>query len=99
MSNIILDLNCPVFQKDLFTLGKQDAFAVLKTLRTISHISWDNLYKSKGLNWELIYSKTGKKGEKIYSFQISKKIRATALKEGNYLRVLSLHPDHDSAYS
>lgn len=99
MSNIILDLNCPVFQKDLFSLNKQDAYIALKTLQKISKMDWDSLYKSKGLKWELIYSKKGKKGENVYSFRISKKFRATALREGNYLRVLSLHPDHDSTYN
>ena len=98
MSKIILDLNSPVFQKDLFSLNKEDAYGLLKTLKKIAKMDWQTLYKSKGLKWELIYSKKGRNGESIYSFRISKKFRATALREGDYLRVLSLHPDHDSAY-
>ena len=98
MANILLDLNSPVFQKDLFSLNKEEAYRLLITLKKISKMDWQTLYKAPGLKWELIYSKKGKKGENIYSFRISKKIRATALRDGNHLRVLSLHIDHDSAY-
>jgi len=96
--SIILDLNSPVFQKDLFSLSKEQAFSLLNTLKKISKMSWEELYKDNGLRWELIYSKKGKKGENIYSFRINKKFRAIALREANYLRVLSLHTDHDSTY-
>ena len=58
-----------------------------------------NLYQDRGLKWELIYSKKGNKGENIYSFRVSQKFRATALRDGNHLRVLSLHTDHDSTYN
>lgn len=49
MTNILLDLNGPVFQKDLFSLSKEDAYSVLNTLKKITKINWDNLYKNKGL--------------------------------------------------
>lgn len=98
MVNIILDLNCPVFQKDLFSLSKEDAYSVLKTLKKISKMNWQNLYQSKSLKWELILSKKGNNEENIYSFRINKKMRAIALRQGDYLRVLSLHLDHDSTY-
>ena len=98
MSSIILDLNSPVFQRDLFSLKKEDVYRLLTTLKKISKMDWQTLYKDHGLKWELIYSKKGKKGENIYSFRISKKFRATALRDGNYLRVLSLHTDHNSTY-
>ena len=98
MANVILDLNSPVFQKDLFSLNKAEAYRLLTTLKKISKMDWQNLYQDRGLKWELIYSKKGKKGENIYSFRISQKFRATALRDGNYLRVLSLHTDHDSTY-
>jgi hypothetical protein len=73
MANIILDLNSPVFQKDLFSLNKEDAYRLLNTLKKISKIDWETLYKDQGLKWELIYSKKGKNGENIYSFRISQK--------------------------
>jgi hypothetical protein len=98
MNKIILDLNSPVFQKDLFSLNKDEAYSLLKTLKKLAQMDWENLYKDQGLKWELIYSKKGKCGENIYSFRISKKFRATALRDSNYLRILSLHTDHDSTY-
>jgi hypothetical protein len=65
MSKILLDLNNPVFQKDLFALQKAEAFAMLKTLKKISQLTWEQLYQDQGLKWEKIYSKQGKK-EKHY---------------------------------
>lgn len=62
MTNILLNLNSPIFQKDLFSLSKEDAYIVLNTLKKIMKMDWDNPYKNKGLKWELIYSKKQNKG-------------------------------------
>ena len=61
-------------------------------------LTWEQIYKDQGLKWEMIRSKQGKKGETLYSLRITQKCRAIALREGDYLRFLSLHSDHDSAY-
>ena len=53
---IQLDLNNPEFQANLLALSKQEAWAVLKTLRMLQAISWEQLQSSKGLRWELIQS-------------------------------------------
>jgi hypothetical protein len=98
MSRILLDLNNSVFQQDLFALQKSEALAVLKILRKISQLTWEQLYKDQGLKWELIRSKQGKNGEKLYNLRITQKCRAVAVRESDYLRFLSLHSDHDSAY-
>ena len=98
MSRILLDLNNPIFQQDLFVLSKSEAVATLKILRKISQLTWEQLYKDQGLKWELIRSKQGKRGEKLYSLRVTQKCRAVAIREGDYLRLLSLHSDHDSAY-
>jgi hypothetical protein len=37
--------------------------------------------------------------ERLYSMRISRGCRAVAWRDGEWLRLLSLHPDHDSAYS
>ena len=91
MSRILLDLNNPIFQQDLFGLPKAEALAVLKILKKVSQLTWEQLYKDQGLKWELIRSKQGKNGEKLYSLRIT-------VRETEYLRFLSLHSDHDSAY-
>ena len=35
---------------------------------------------------------------KVYSLRLSQKVRAIAYRDGDFLRLISLHPDHDSAY-
>ena len=93
-----LDLNNPVFQKTLFTLEKEQQRAVLTTLRKLSAMSWTQVYRDSGLKWELISSRTGPREEKIYSLRMGKGFRALAYREEEWMRLLSLHPDHDSAY-
>ncbi len=93
-----LDLNNPSFQRGLFSLPKSEQLLVLGTLRKLSEMSWDQVYKDKGLKWELIYSKVGPNGKRLYSFRIGKGFRAVAYREEDWMRILSLHPDHDSAY-
>ena len=95
---IRLDLNNPEFQAQLLELNKQEAWAVLKTLRLLRKMSWEQIQVSNGLHWELIQSKQGASGERLYSLRISRTCRAVAFREGDWLRLLSLHPDHDSAY-
>ena len=95
---IQLDLNNPEFQANLLAMEKSDAWAVLKTLRLLQAMTWEQLQSSKGLRWELIQSLQGPAGERLYSLRISRSCRAVAWRDGHWLRLLSLHPDHDSAY-
>ena len=98
MIKVKIDLNNLEFQKDLFALEKNNQLALIRVLRKISNLTWDELYKDQGLKWEVIISKTTKTNDRIYSFRFSQKYRALALREEAYLRLLTLHPDHDSAY-
>jgi len=95
---IKIDLNNPEFQRDLFNLEKAEQVALIKTLKKIRQLNWTQLYSDKGLNWEAILSKKTSTGERIYTFRFSQKYRATALREREFLRLLTLHVDHDSAY-
>lgn len=81
MKKILLDLNNPIFQEDLFALQKQEALAVLKTLKKISQLTWEQLYQDSGLKWKIIYSKLGKKGENLSSFIITKKCRGIGVRD------------------
>ncbi len=93
-----LDLNFPDFQKDLFKLQKNQLHALIKSLKKLSKLDFDQLRRSSGFNLEKIRSlKTSRDGA-IYSIRISKSFRATLTIDGDYLRFISLHPDHDSAY-
>ncbi|HLB56120.1 MAG TPA: hypothetical protein VJK30_02140 [Coxiellaceae bacterium] len=98
MINVKIDMNYLDFQRDLFALEKTEQYALLSTLRKIAQLNWNQLYADKGLRWEKIESKRSSTGDQIYSFRFSKKYRATGLRQGDFLRLLTLHADHDSAY-
>ena len=95
---IWLDLNDLEFQEDLFGLTKEQQTSLLGTLKKLSRMSWEQVYQDPGLNWEKIRGRTGPYGRPIYSFRIGKGYRAVAYRDGEWLKLLSLHPDHDSAY-
>jgi len=95
---IRLDLNNPVFQRRLFNLTKNDQRSILNTLRKLAAMTWQEVYSDNGLKWELILSQRGPGDNKLYSFRISRGFRVVAYRDGSWLRLLSLHPDHDSAY-
>lgn len=99
MEKIKIDMNNPTFQHDFFELEKNEQLSLIKTLKKISQLHWQELYNDNGLKWEAILSKSSKSGNRIYSFRFSQKYRATALREGDYLRLLTLNTDHDSAYT
>jgi GH35 family endo-1,4-beta-xylanase len=93
-----LDLNSPPFQEQWFALSKEDGHAVLTTLRKVSQRSWHQVYTDHRLKWEAISSRRGPVGERLYSFRCGRALRAVAYRDGDFLRLLTLHPDHDSAY-
>ena len=53
---IRLDLNNPVFQENLLALQKPERHAALDTLNKIRQLSWNLLYRDKGLKWEKVVS-------------------------------------------
>lgn len=93
-----LDLNSPVFLRNLFDLSKEQQRQVLTTLRKLFEMTWDQVYTDAGLNWEAIVSQVGPDGGRLYSLRMGKGFRAVAYRKDDWLRILSLHPDHDSAY-
>ncbi len=93
-----IDLNFPDFQKDLFKLEKKELYALIKTLRNLSKMNFDQIRSSSGLNLEQMKKTKTRKGNPIYSIRITRSFRAILSIEGDYLRFISLHPDHDSAY-
>lgn len=96
---IRLDLNNPVFQKHLFGLQKSERQAALNTLQKIQQLTWNQLYRDSGLNWEKIISvKPPKNIDAVYSLRITQSRRATAYRDGHYIRFLTIAPDHDATY-
>lgn len=97
--SVQLDLNNPIFQATLFGLQKPERHAVLNTLEKLSRMTWEQVYRDKGLHWEKISSVTPSKGaEVIYSLRITQSRRAIAHREGNLMCFVLITPDHDSTY-
>ncbi len=93
-----LDLNNPVFQAQWFLLEKDERNAVLAACTKLASLTWEQLYADRGFRWELIHSRRALDGSKLYSLRITKKMRAVARRSDEFLELLTLHPDHDSAY-
>ena len=93
-----LDLNNLVFLRNLFALSKDDQRQALTTLGKLFQMTWDQVYRDPGLKWEAVASQIGPHGGRLYSFRMGKALRAVAYRQDEWLRILSLHPDHDSAY-
>lgn len=94
-----LDINNEVFQQNLFDLDKTERNRVINTLEKLSKLDWDQLYRDQGLKWEKIISIKPPQGiDAIYSLRITQARRATAIRQGEYLRFLTIEPDHDATY-
>lgn len=98
-ATIRLDLNNPVFQRDLLGLQKAERLAALDTLGKLHQLTWVQVYRDKGLHWEKIVSIKPPQGiEAIYSLRITQSRRAVAYREGDFIRLLAIPPDHDATY-
>lgn len=98
-SAVRLDLNNPVFQEHLFGLQKPERNAALDTLRKIRQLSWSQVYRDNGLKWEKILSVKPPQGiDAIYFLRITQSRRCTAYRDVDFMRLLSISPDHDSTY-
>ena len=98
-SLVRLDLNNPTFQNSLLGLQKPERHAAIDTLNKIRQLTWGQLYRDKGLKWEKISSVKPPSGvDAIYSLRMTQSRRATAYREGDFIRLLSVAPDPDSTY-
>ena len=97
-SRIKLDLNSPDFHAVFFRLERAELNQIVAALRRLRELDWNGLYRHPGFRWEAIEHLKAPNGGKVYSLRVSQKVRAVAYRDGDFLRVVSLHPDHDSAY-
>ena len=94
-----LDLNNPVFQENLLTLQKPERHSALETLNKLRRMTWNQIYRDQGLKWEKIASLTPPAGiAALYSLRITQSRRATAYRDGDFIRLLTISPDHDATY-
>ena len=61
--------------------------------------AWDQLCADRGFRWELIHSPRAPDGAKCISIRLTKKMRAVVKRDADFLEFLTLHPDHDCAYT
>jgi len=94
-----LDLNGEIFQKTWLQLDKSERDRVTDTLKKLLQLTWDQLYRDAGLKWEKVSSIKPPQGiDAIYTLRITRSRRATAYRQGDFLRFLTIEPDHDAAY-
>jgi hypothetical protein len=93
-NKVLIDLNFPDFQDQLFSLEQGEHRVLFKTLRKLRSLSWPSVYRDKGLNWEQIKDQPGR-----FTIRLSKRSRAVVRREGDHIRFISLHTDHDGAYA
>ena len=93
-----LDLNSPEFLGVFFSLESAELKQVVVSLRRLRDLDWSAIYRHTGFQWEAIKHLEAPNGAGVYSLRLSQKVRALAFREGDLLRFVSLHPDHDSAY-
>lgn len=99
MTTARLDLNDPDLKAALSSLSERELKEAMGTFRKIAQMTWQQIYRDKGLNWEKIKSRPGLAGQSLYSFRISRRIRGVAYRHGDFMRVLTVHEDHNSAYT
>ena len=98
-TEVRLDLNNPVFQEQLLSLQKNERHAALDTLNKIRKLTWNQLYRDQGIKWEKITSIKPPAGiDAVYSLRISQSRRTTAHRDGDFIRLLTIAPDHDATY-
>ena len=93
-----IDLNFPPFQQDLFSLDKTQLTAFVKSVKKINKMDLRQVRQSSGLNLEKIKNLKTSNGKTLYSIRMSKSFRAVICIEDDFIRFISLHPDHNSAY-
>lgn len=88
-----LDLNFPGFQAQFLALDPIELRHAVKALRKVSTLTWQQVYADHGLKWEELKSVKGR-----FTIRVTLQCRAVVMRDGEYMRFLALHFDHDSAY-
>ena len=90
---VLIDLNFPAFQSELFALDAAEGRKVFRTLKKLRGMTWNEVFRDHGLKWEEPTSIHGR-----YTIRLSQSYRAVVVREGNWIRFQALHQDHDGAY-
>lgn len=93
-----LDLNNPTFQEHFFNLPKEVRHSATETFKKLRQMTWEQIYRDNGLKWEKIATMPPSGVSAVYSLRITQSRRATAYRDGDFIRFESIPPDHDSTY-
>ena len=98
-NRVLLDLNNEVFQENWLGLDKAERNRVTDAQRKLRQQTWDQVYRDPGLKWEKIASIKPPPGiAALYSLRITQSRRATAYRDGDYMRLLTIAANHDATY-
>ena len=98
-NRVLLDLNNEVFQENWLGLDKAERNRVTDTLKKLRQQTWEQVYRDPGLKWEKIVSIKPPPGiATLHSLRITQSRRASAYRDGDYMRFLTIAADHDAAY-
>lgn len=88
-----LDLNYPAFQSELFDLDVAELKKILKTLKKLQGMTWNEVFRDHSLKWEAPKGIPGK-----FTVRLSQSYRSVVIRDGEFIRFQTLYLDHDGAY-
>ena len=98
-----VDLSFPAFVKQLATLEREQLQEIMDSTVKLQKTTWQELWaqstKGKGktgFNYEFI--EEDKDLGKIHFIRITGVCRARVVRENEWMRFISIHPDHEGAY-
>jgi len=98
-NRVLLDLNNEVFQENRLGLDEAERNRVTDTLKKLRQQTWDQVHRDPGIKWEKIASVKPPPGiAALYSLRITQSRRALAYRDGDYMRLLTIAPEHVAAY-
>ena len=103
--SVLVDTGYPRFLTTLVNLELDEQEAIIDTIDKIQRMTWDDVYRTssktpgqkRGINYEPIDQRTAS-GKRIATIRASGKIRIRVCRDEQYMRCISIHVDHDSAY-
>ena len=102
---VICDLEFPLLQNELKNLEALQLDQFFSCVEKSQKMTWAQIYATsskgpgkRGLNWEIIAHQKTSTGGTIASIRINDKFRVRVTRDGVFMRFISLHYDHDSAY-
>lgn len=103
---VAVDVGFEGFKEDFKKLTSEEQSEFFDTLNKIQKMTWQQIWdtstktpgQKRGLNYEKIEGQLTPSGEQVCSIRITQKFRARVVRADRWMRFISLHPDHDSAY-